>query len=300
MSLKMSRYKFDLSINKLAKLYKMIIMSNLLVPEKIRSWLVNIKGVITPDRLATEFSISLVSARNYLSRLEQEGILRRIARGEYVKLQESSAKPEFLDEIVKIHEYIKEKLPYLSFVIWSISSFKQFLHDIPVKHFIFIEVKERDYLMAIKERLHECDKEAVIEPRSKEFAEFSYKNEFPVILLRRSSRYGCQVIDGIETAILERCIIDIYYHMTRDDLPFAVEGFKDILESAIKAGVMNFSFASRYCRMRNLDFEFDLIFSVLAKMYPELVSIKPKHRIEKFNDVMTSLFGEGWLNRAIS
>jgi hypothetical protein len=274
-------------------------MSATWVPEKVRAWLSSVKGVITPESIVTKFGSSIISASNYLSRLTREGVLKRIAQGEYVLLQEISVKPELLEEIVEIHHYIKDVSPHLPFVIWSISSFKRFIHDVPVKHLIFIEVKDREDLKVIKERLYEHEKESIIEPTSKEFAEFPYKKEFPVILLRRNSKYGCQVIDGIETAILERCIIDIYYHMTRDDLPFAVEEFKHILESAIKAGAVNFSFASRYARMRNLDFEFDMMFAAFGKAYPDLVSVKPTRRIHKFNELMVAFFGERWLDHVI-
>jgi hypothetical protein len=90
--------------------------------------------------------------------------------------------------------------------------------------------------------------------------------------------------------------VDIYYHVTRDGLPFAIEAFKQILENAIKAGAINFSFMSRYARMRNLDFEFDMIFSAFARVHPGLVGMKPRQRIKKFTEIMIALFGERWLD----
>ncbi len=275
-------------------------MGNPPIPEKLRFWLGNTTALITPEKVATELGCSLVSASNYLSRLENEGVLKRIARGEYVTRQEPPIRPELSEEIIDIHRCIAQTLPHLKFIIWSPSSFKQLFHDIPVKNYIFIEAKEREELMAIKEQLHECDKEVILEPKSKDFANLSYNKKFPIILLRRKSTYGNTTINGIETTILERCIIDIYHSMTREESLFAVEEFRQILENAIKAGNFNFSFANRYARMRNLDFEFDLIFSAFSHEYPNLVSIRPTTRIKKLNQVLTALFGERWLNYVYS
>ncbi|HMF34801.1 MAG TPA: DUF6577 family protein [Candidatus Lokiarchaeia archaeon] len=270
------------------------------IPGEIRIWIENVQGIITPERVASEFGSSLVSASNYLSRLEQEGLLKRIARGEYIVNKNLQVNPQLSEELIAVHQCIKEKAPHLSFVIWSMDSFKQLFHDIPLKSFIFIEVKEKSELAAIKEFLFDCDKEAIIEPRAKQYADILFKKDFPVILLKRSAIYGCTVIEGIKTAILEKCIIDIYYYMTRDDLPFPMEEFKAILENAIKAGNFNFSFASRYARMRNLDFEFDLIFTVMAAVEPGLVSKRPTRRIKKFAQVMVALFGDRWVNYVVS
>ena len=120
-----------------------------------------------------------------------------------------------------------------------------------------------------------------------------------MILMHRHSTYGSIFINGIETVILERFIVDIYYLLTRDGFPFPLEAFKDILVNAVAAGEFNFSFARRYSRMRTMDFEFDMILSALAREFPGSVSMKPTFRIKNFLDVMQSLFGERWWDRVV-
>lgn len=270
------------------------------VPELVRGWVASAGGVITPARLAAACGSSTVSARNYLSRLARDGVVTRIARGEYIVLEAMELKPVFHDDIIKMHEHVKAVAPHLSFITWSLSWFPNLFHDVPVKQFIFIEVEDREDLAAMRERLFECDLESVIEPASKDFAAFPYKKVYPIILLKRRTRYGCQVVDGIDTAILERCIIDTYYHITRHDMPFPLESFKHVLENAIAAAAINFSFTSRYARMRNVDFEFDMILSALRPGQLERVANAPLTRIKAFNNVMTALFGQGWMERVVS
>ena len=42
-----------------------------------------------------------------------------------------------------------------------------------------------------------------------------------------------------------------------------------------------------------------MIFSALAKDHPDLVPVKPTRRIKVLDQVMTGLFGDGWMHRVI-
>ena len=175
----MSKYKFDHFHHNMTKLYKVTLMSDLHVPEKVRAWLSVVTGIITPDILSDHFGIRPLSAINYLSRLEHEGMLKRIARGEYILRANKAILPDLQEDLISIHNSIKERLPYLSFVTWSIMSFKHLFHDIPVKDTIFIEAKEKDDLHAIKEILYDSGKDVTVDPARRNTPIFPINGRIP-------------------------------------------------------------------------------------------------------------------------
>jgi DNA-binding Lrp family transcriptional regulator len=227
-------------------------MSNSKIPDKIKKGILNSDKYITINELNKKFNIKRITASNYLSRLKKEGLITRIGRGEYLSIQKSKLKPEFDQQIVELHNLIKKNSPFLEFIIWSIFNFKEFFHNIPVKNYIFIEVEELFELKAIKERLFENNIESIIDPNSKDFEEVSFRKEIPVFLFKRKNLYGTIKMNDLITAISERCILDMYYYITKKHLNYPIEELKAILIKMIQTGEFNFSFAMRYAKIRNL------------------------------------------------
>ncbi len=266
------------------------------IPIKIKESILTSDNFITINDLIENFKIKRITASNYLSRLEKDGLITRIGRGEYLSIQKSRLKPEIGQELVEISNLIKENSPYLEFIIWSIFNLKDFFHDIPMKNYIFIEAEELFDLKTIKERLFDKDKESIINPNSTDFEDISFRKEFPILLFKRKNLYGTTKIGDIKTSISERCILDLYYYITRKNLNFPIEELKDILKKMIQTGEFNFSFAMRYAKIRNIEFE---IFLIISKMYNEFPKYIPKKFGEIFLKIKENLnrfFGEGWFN----
>ncbi|KKN17085.1 hypothetical protein LCGC14_0969400 [marine sediment metagenome] len=249
-------------------------MQNSSIPEKIKNSVINSNQFITSDDLAQEFNIKKRTALNYLSRLEREGKLTRIGRDGYINSQKTKLKLEIDPEIERIHNFIKDSSPYLDFKIWSIFNLKNFFHNIPIKNYIFIETKELFELKSIKDRLFEQNFESLINPKLTDFEEVFYRKEIPIFLFKRKNQYGIVKIKEIETAISERCVLDLYYYVTRRHLNFPIDELKDIMTNMIQTGEFNFSFAMRYARIRNIEFEILLIFLKLKENLPNYIPSK--------------------------
>jgi len=266
------------------------------IPKKIIDKILNSKNVITSEVLAKKYNLKSLTASNYLSRLERDGLITRIGRGEYINSQKSKLKLDISSEVKKIHEIIKKQSPFLEFILWSVFNLKEFYHNVPTKNYIFIESKEMFELMSIKEILFEHDLESIINPKPKDFEEVIYRIEIPIILFKRKNSYGVIKINGIYTPILERCILDLYYYITRKKLNYPIEEVNNILIDAINTGAFNFSFADRYVKLRNMEFDFLLIFSKLHQKYPNLIPIKYLRKVLKLNENLKLFFGEKWSN----
>ncbi len=292
----LNKYKNDNKYNIITKLYYFTTMQNSSIPEKIKNSIIKSNQFITSEDLSREFNIKKTTASNYLSRLEIEGKITRIGRDGYINSQKTKLNLEIDPEIKKIHNIIKDSSPYLDFIIWSIFNLKNFFHNIPVKNFIFIEAKELFELNSIRDRLFEHHFESIINPKLTDFEELSYRREVPIFLLKRKNQYGIVKIEEIETAISERCVLDLYYNITRRDLNYPSEELKDIMINMIQTGEFNFSFAMRYARMRNIEFEILLIFLKLKEKLPNYIPSKFLKKINKLKKSLNQFLGKGWTN----
>ncbi|MHA1376063.1 MAG: DUF6577 family protein [Promethearchaeota archaeon] len=271
-------------------------MQNSSIPEKIINSIIKSNQFITSDKLIREFDIKKTTASNYLSRLEREGRITRIGRDGYINSQKTKLKLDIDPDIKKIHNIIKDSSPYLDFIIWSIFNLKNFFHNIPIKNYIFIEAKELFELKSIKDRLFEHNFESLINPKLIDFEDVPYRKDMPIFLFKRKNQYGIVKIEEIETAISERCVLDLYYHITRRHLNFPGEELKDIMTNMIQTGEFNFSFAMRYARMRNMEFEILLIFLKLKESLPKYIPSKYLSRFEKVKKNLNQILGKGWAN----
>ncbi len=267
-------------------------MSDKMIPKDIKNFILNYKHAIIVDDVIDNFNISRKTASNYLSRLYKEGLISRTGRGRYVISKISKNKPDIPKELEEIHNLIKKNSPYLDFVIWSIFNLKSFYHYIPSKNYIFIEAQEMYELEAIREMLFEFEIESIINPNNKKFQDLFYRSKTPVFLFKRKNPYGIIEINGIQTPILERCIIDLYYYITKKKFSYPLEEVREILINLIKTEQFNFSFVDRYARIRSIEFEINLIFSIIRKKYPNLVPEKYTKRIDKIRENLKTLFGD--------
>ena len=285
--IKINIYKNEKNYYIITKLYYSTTMQNSSVPEKIKNSIIKSNQFITSDDLTREFDIKKKTASNYLSRLEREGRITRIGRDGYINSQKTKLKLE-------IDHIIKENSPYLDFIIWSIFNLKNFFHNIPVKNFIFIEAKELFELNSIRDRLFEHNFESIINPLLRDFEELLYRRDIPIFLLKSKNQYGIVKIKEIGTAISERCVLDLYYFITRRYLNYPSEELKDIMINMIQTGEFNFSFAMRYARMRNIEFEILLIFLKLKEKLPNYIPRKYLNRINKLKKNLNQFLGKGW------
>jgi hypothetical protein len=64
----------------------------------------------------------------------------------------------------------------------------------------------------------------------------------------------------------------------------------------IQTGDFNFSFAMRYAKMRNGEFEVLLIFLKLKERLPIYIPSKYISKVEKLKKNMNKFLGKGWAN----
>ncbi|MHA1381784.1 MAG: DUF6577 family protein [Candidatus Helarchaeota archaeon] len=262
--------------------------------EELKSYLNKINSVITAKELAQQFNLKPNIVSNYLRRLETNGFITKKGKGVYVSYLNTILRPAIDNEVRKINGIIKDISPYMEFVIWSIHNFKNFYFNIPGKNYIFIEAKENYELNSIRAVLIEQNIESVLlKPQKIDFNEFFFRNEVPVILIKKKSKNGTIKIDSLLTPIIERMIIDLYFYITKKELPYPIKELGKILQKSIETGVFNFTFIDNYLRLRGgLEFDFLMIFSNLSEKYPYLIPEKYKRRLDSIKRNVNSFIGD--------
>ena len=79
--------------------------------------------------------------RNLMEALLVGGSIVRIAHNRYVRKESSKQeyKPVYSDEAKKLIKDVKEKYPYLSFQVWEITWFNEFLNHLVAHNRIFLD-----------------------------------------------------------------------------------------------------------------------------------------------------------------
>lgn len=260
--------------------------------EELKGYIYSFDSVVTPRVIAEHFEVDQVKAASYLRDLEKLGLITKKGKGEYINYLQSAIKPEIDVEIERINRILRDKSPYMDFVIWSLVNLKNFYFNIPYSNYVFIEVKERYELETIRATLFEQSIESVINPKEMEFKNFMYRNTLPVILLKRGARGGIIKIGDINTVTLERTIVDLYFYITKRRVPFPIEELGHILRKTIETGEFNFTFLDNYVRWRNLEVDFLIIFSKLERKYPNSIPGRYKKRLDSITENVKSLIGE--------
>jgi len=260
--------------------------------EELKAYIYNFDSIITARVIAEQFEVDQVRSAKYLREMEKLGYITKKGKGEYINYLQSTNKPEVDVEIEKINRVLRDNSPYMNFIIWSLVNLKNFYFNIPINNYIFIEVKERYELEAIRAKLFEQNIESVVNPKEMDFKDFMYRNTVPVILLRRGARGGIIKIGDINTITVERTIIDLYFYITKRSLPFPIEELGHILIKSIETGEFNFTFIDNYVRWRNLELDFLIIFSKLERRFPNLIPDRYKKRFNSMNENVKSFIGE--------
>lgn len=238
------------------------------VPRSILEY-VNSKNEITIDDLVENFKIQKISARNYLSRMEREGLIVRVGYGKYER-DATTYPSSFISERAKsINEIIRKKMPLADFVIWNTENLSFFTHYNIGKDLTIIE-GDKNTIYVIRDVLLENGIKAIVNPLKKEMNESIWYFENPVLLFTRKENYATVLVDNNRVPTIERMITDLYFLITRKELSFPLSEFGKILINVLSKTTLNFDKLNRYAERRNLNAEISLILYELKYKYPDI------------------------------
>lgn len=189
---------------------------------------------------------STVNWRVY--KLVQEGVLERIGRGKFVIGEAQSYQPEVNLQLKKLYNKVHKKFPYVELSVWNTSVLNQFMVHQPFRFFIILEV-EKEAADSVFQFLRSENVPVFLEPGEEILQNYLPEDKTPVIILPLVSEAPLQTVNGVQTATLEKILVDLYCDPT---IFFAYQGseLSTIFKDAFERYTVHQNKLLRYARRR--------------------------------------------------
>ena len=180
--------------------------------------------------------------------LVKTGALNRIGRGKFTIAGNKAYTPEISEGLKSIHSKLKKEFPYLRICIWSTSSLNEFMIHQPGRFYLLIEV-EKDATQSVFYFLKENKFSVFIEPSKDLIEKYIHDEKETLIVKGLISEAPIQTVDKINTATIEKMLVDIFC----DDIIFAAHQgseMRTIFQEALRKYIVNENRMLRYADRR--------------------------------------------------
>lgn len=195
----------------------------------------------------------------------QEGVLQRIGRGKFTLGQDRKYIPEISSVTKFIFKKLKAEFPYANFCVWNTSVLNEFMQHQPNRFFLLVETDKETTNSAFY-FLREIKKSVFIEPTN-DILEKYIVNENEVFVIKSLiSEAPTQNIDEVETATIEKMLVDIFC----DDVIFSAQQGAEkrtIFKEAFTKYTINQSKMLRYADRRRKKEELNQFVKTISNIW---------------------------------
>jgi hypothetical protein len=220
------------------------------VPPKIVEYVKN-KDVVSISDIAQAFSLTEITAKNYLSRLAIMGEIRSIGRGLYQAGRVKGVIMRPPPMLSKVAEELRGVFPMAEFTVWSLQMFSDYSHYMIGKDLMFVETS-KVLSASMRDALVSKGYRVVLQPEKRDFQEFAFYPQVPIFILERKEFYGLNEFEGYFVPMPERIWADIYYFSTRKGFVFDSFELGLIFVAMVDKGRINFDRLLRYSARRGI------------------------------------------------
>jgi hypothetical protein len=150
--------------------------------------------------------------------LVQTGVLNRIGRGKFADGGKRKYIPEITVKIKSIYAKLKKEFPYLRICIWNTSLLNEFMIHQPGRFYTLIEV-DKEAMQSAFYYLKENKFLVFYDPSMDIIEKYLPFEKETLIVKPLVSEAPIQDLNGINTATIEKMLVDIYC----DDVTFAAQ-----------------------------------------------------------------------------
>lgn len=196
-----------------------------------------------------EKNIKLTTVNWRIYTFIQKGILKRIGRGKFTLGEEKNFIPEISSATKSIFKKLKAEFPFANLCVWNTSVLNEFMLHQPNQFFVLVET-DKETTNAVFYFLREIKKSVFIEP-TKDILEKYVVNESEVFIIKPLvTEAPTQNINGVETASIEKMLVDIFC----DDVIFSAQQgteMRTIFKNAFDKYTINQNKMLRYADRRS-------------------------------------------------
>ena len=141
--------------------------------------------------------------------LVQKSVLKRIGRGKFKIGEGKNYIPEISSKIRSLNTKLKKEFPYLKICIWDTSVLNEFMIHQPGRFYLLVEV-EKEALDPVFYFLKEAKYPAFVNPTQEIIEKYLPGEKEAVIVKPLVSEAPIQNLKGVNTASLEKMLVDIF------------------------------------------------------------------------------------------
>ncbi len=199
--------------------------------------------------------------------LVQEGVLQRIGRGKFRLGKGKKYIPEISSLTKSLFKKIKKEFPYAKFCVWNTSVLNEFMLHQPNRFFLLVET-DKEITNSVFYFLREIKKSVFIEPTIDLLQKYIVNDKEVVVIKPLVSEAPTQKIKKIETATLEKILVDIFC----DDVIFSAQQGAEkrtIFEEAFEKYTINQSKMLRYADRRRKKLELIQFVKTISNLWQQ-------------------------------
>lgn len=195
----------------------------------------------------------------------QKGILKRIGRGKFTLGEGKNFVPEISSVTKIIFKKLKAEFPFANLCVWNTSVLNEFMLHQPNQFFVLIET-DKETTNSVFYFLREIKKSVFIEP-TKDILEKYVVNESEVFIIKPLvTEAPTQNISGVETASIEKMLVDIFC----DDVIFSAQQgaeMRMIFKNAFDKYTINQNKMLRYADRRSKKEELNQYVKTISNLW---------------------------------
>lgn len=180
--------------------------------------------------------------------LVQSGVLQRIGKGKFTWGEGKNYVPEISTATKTIFKKLKTKFPFANLCVWNTSILNEFMQHQPIRFFMLVET-DKETTNPVFYFLREIKKSVFIEPTNNILEKYIVNEKEVFIVKSLISEAPTQKVNDIETATIEKMLVDIFC----DDVIFSAQQgaeMRIIFKEAFAKYTINQSKMLRYADRR--------------------------------------------------
>ncbi len=213
----------------------------------------------------TEKDIKPTTVNWRVHTLVQSGVLQRIGRGKFTLGEGRNYIPEISSATKNIFKKLKTEFPYANLCVWNTSVLNEFMQHQPNRFFVLVET-DKETTTSVFYFLREIKKSVFIDP-TKDILEKYVINENEIFIVKPLiSEAPTQNINGVETATIEKMLVDIFC----DDVIFSAQQgaeMRTIFKEAFGKYTINQSKMLRYADRRRKKEELNQFVKTISNLW---------------------------------
>ena len=199
------------------------------------------------QRFDEEVGRSTVDWRIY--ELTKLGVLYRVGRGIYSLSETYHYKPEVLRSLKLLFGTVRNQFPYLNICVWNTKLINEFMLHQPGRFYTILEV-DKDAMESVFYELKDLGRDAFLNPSEEVLSKYVISKKEPIIITNLITEAPLEEIDGVQTATLEKILVDICSNETLFSAQQGAE-LTRIYETAFEKYTISETKLLRYARRRN-------------------------------------------------